>query len=134
MVCLCGEHKVGDYSFPPDEKWVVKPWGRYLTHFTSEDKSVCYKTLVINPGEQISVQRHERRSEVWYIHEVTAKYALTLAEEHSTLYGERKIDILTGYVHCIKNLSTKPLVIYEMQMGYCDENDIIRIYDPYNRK
>lgn len=130
----CGKQTLNDFSFPPDDRWIIKPWGRMMTHFTSDDKAVCYKTLIILPGEQLSVQRHEKRSEVWYVPDDTAKYALTLGDEHSILHGQRKIDIPLGYIHCMKNLDSKPLVIYEMQTGYCDENDIIRVFDPYNRK
>ena len=35
--------------------------------------------------------------------------------------------------HGIKNVGTKPLVIYEMQFGKPDEDDIVRLKDKYGR-
>ncbi len=109
-------------------------WGGYYTHFTSDDKTYCFKTLIINPHHQISVQYHYKRNEVWYISNVSAKYELTLAEEKEICLGIKKVDIPVGVIHCIKNLSEFPLIISEMQYGQeCVSTDIVRIYDPYNR-
>lgn len=114
-----------------NDRWIIKPWGKMITHYTSDDKSVCFKTLVINCGHQISLQRHEKRSEVWWIPDENAHYELTVAEEKSILMGKRRVDIQHGYVHCIRNMSSLPLIIHEMQYGFADENDCIRIVDPY---
>ena len=129
MVC-CKTH-LNDFSFPPGEDWVTRPWGKYRTHFKSKDSSVCYKTLIVDCGHQISVQYHNKRSEVWYIPDESAQYQLTLAEEKSIIHGQRKIDIPKGYVHSIFNMSSIPLMIYEFQYGFCDEDDIVRLFDPY---
>ena len=36
--------------------------------------------------------------------------------------------------HMVKNIGTNPLVIYETQVGECDEDDIVRLSDKYGRE
>lgn len=110
---------------------VDKPWGFYVIHTERADKSVCVKTLVINSGHQISLQYHKKRREFWYISDESAYYELTLGESRSIKYGESAIIINKFVDHCIRNLSSLPLVIHETQYGFCDDEDIVRITDPY---
>ena len=113
------------------DNWVYKPWGAYLSHFLTDDKSVCFKTLIINSGHQLSLQYHQQRSEFWYIHDESAVYQLTVGDNTEILRGRRTITIPIGEKHTILNMSSIPLNISETQYGYCEESDIVRIYDPY---
>jgi mannose-6-phosphate isomerase len=110
---------------------IDKPWGYYIVHHETQEKSVCVKTLVINPGCQISVQYHKRRSEFWYISEDNSLYELRLDGVTEIKMGKRSINIPVGMIHSIKNMSSIPLVIHEMQYGFCSDHDIVRISDPY---
>lgn len=112
---------------------IIKPWGSYIEHFRAADLSVCYKTLFINSTHSISVQFHQKRSEIWYIADVAAEYVLTLDKNENILRGNRKIEIPLGCIHSIKNICSNQLIIYEFQWGVCEEEDIIRICDPYQR-
>ena len=53
-----------EYTFP-----VKKPWGEYTDYFRSD--RVVFKKIVILPGEEISYQMHNKRSEFWYVIEGT---------------------------------------------------------------
>ncbi len=129
----CRNH-VNQPEFPQTYQYVIAPWGGYWERYRAPDNSVCFKTLIINPGQQISVQTHELRDEVWYIPSGINSYELTLDQDISILSGSRRLDIRRGTIHSIKNLDVNPLIIHEMQIGICKESDIVRIYDPYNRE
>ncbi len=131
---VCCKNRITPFWMPPKENWFERPWGGYINHFTSDDKTVCYKTLMVKHGEQISVQYHNKRSEVWWIPDENSNYELTLDNIKQIYMGERRINVPVGMIHSIKNLSVKPLIIYEMQYGICEESDIVRLYDPYNRQ
>lgn len=112
---------------------VTKPWGSYDTYFVSPNNSVKFKGLFIDPGHQLSLQYHSKRKEVWYIDNDCAVYKITIGDKTEILSGKRQFEIPRGERHTIMNLSSIPLIIYEMQIGECLESDIVRLHDPYNR-
>ncbi len=106
-----------------DNKTVIRNWGRYSDHYRSED-CVC-KTLYIEPGKAISYQFHNRRSEFWYIQEGKAEMTIN---DYTWNVGEGfTINIHCGTKHKVKNTGETTLMIHEMQYGYCDESDIVRL-------
>lgn len=118
---------------------VEKPWGYYEDYFRGEN--VAFKKIVINPGHKISYQKHNLRSELWYVqsgnallkfsvaHEPTLDYAVHLLREGESM----EIPALTA--HQLICHGEEPLVVYEMQFGAeISEDDIERIEDPYGRK
>jgi len=135
----------------PYTNTVNKPWGYYIEHFRAEDKSVCFKTLVVYPTHELSMQYHEKREELWYIPDENAKYflvncsieeyrynqgwpGLDTPRKHGELtVGKSAAHIKKLCVHSIKNIGDTDLVIHEMQYGKCDEDDIVRLHDPYKR-
>ena len=130
MVC-CTNIIGSEFAFPPDDRQVICPWGFYLTHYTPEDKSVCFKTLVIECGFQLSLQYHNHRAEFWYIHDENSVYELTLGNTKSIFRGTQTVQIPCGTHHTILNMSSVPLVIYEMQYasgptGKCENSGIFR--------
>jgi len=133
MVC-CSGHILREFSFPPGDNVEIRPWGAFKTHYLAEDKSVCYKTLWVNTGEQLSLQYHNKRSELWYIPDENSVFRMTQGNSVKICRGRNRFYIGVGENHTIMNMSSLPLVIHETQMGYCDEMDIVRLYDPYNRQ
>jgi len=111
---------------------VDKPWGFYVTHYLADDLSTCFKTLVIMPGEQISLQTHNKRSEFWFVSHGDS-FDWMVGWENKAAYPPLCLSIKNNEQHWIHNSGTIPLVINEMQMGTCLESDIVRIYDPYQR-
>ena len=124
------ESMIAKLSLHPSK--VDKPWGFYVTHYLADDVSTCFKTLVIMPGEQISLQTHDKRSEFWFISHGD-EFKFIVGREEDTNYSPSWLFIEQGQQHWIHNSGTIPLVINEMQMGTCLESDIVRIYDPYQR-
>ncbi len=117
----------------PSTHWIEKPWGGFEEHYRAPDLSVCFKTLIVLPYHQLSLQYHNLRSEVWYISSDDAEFEMTLGDEIKNLKGKHKFDIPIGIQHTVRNLGKKILIIDEMQYGECKEDDIVRLSDPYKR-
>lgn len=115
-------------------KRVKKPWGAYDDFFRSE-KLVC-KQIEINPGEEISYQSHKKRAEIWFVlsglSEITLDGHTKQIGENNSFY-DRVIAVNFNEKHQIKNIGHEPLIIYEMQIGLCEEKDITRYSDKYGR-
>lgn len=56
----------------PYQKKIEKPWG-YEIHWTSSDLPYMGKILHINAGKRLSLQRHNKKQETWYILKGKAK-------------------------------------------------------------
>ncbi len=109
---------------------VNKPWG-YYEDILREDNYVM-KRIVIRPGQRLSFQKHEKRSEFWVIMKGIGKVQLGTIE--SIVNVGATVNIQKKELHRITNIGTEHLVIYETQYGVCDENDIIRVSDDYERQ
>ena len=107
----------------------IKPWGYYVDFHRS--KEVVSKKIVIEPGQSISYQYHDKRSEFWYIESGTGEFCINA--KACTVHAGFNFIINPKDKHRIKNIGTEDLVIYEMQFGYCSEDDIVRIEDQYGR-
>nr|WP_210294979.1 phosphomannose isomerase type II C-terminal cupin domain [Rhizobium sp. BK491] len=115
-------YKVGDND--------QRPWGTW--HVLDIGDSHVVKRIVVNPGERLSLQYHNHRSERW-----TAVSGYGVAEidgtEHALQLGHT-VDIPLKATHRVSCTGDKPLVFIEIQYGeLLDENDIIRLSDDYNR-
>ncbi|MCK5001502.1 MAG: glycosyltransferase [Gammaproteobacteria bacterium] len=107
-----------------------RPWGHYENLFEWDDHKI--KELIINPGERLSLQKHQRRAEHWTV--VSGEALVTVGENEISLKPGQSVDIPKGSVHRILNPGDVPLVIVEVQMGdYFGEDDIIRLEDDYDR-
>ncbi len=129
--CKC---EINDFSFPPDGKFHKRPWGGYYEHFRADDLSVCFKTLIVDPGGELSVQTHDLRDEVWYVATQNVQYSMLLGYSRQSYCGQRRFDIPRTIIHSVKNLDTRNLLyIHEMQIGVCKEDDLHRLSDIYGR-
>ena len=108
---------------------VNKQWGYYKVLEFGKDYKV--KKLVIKPHQAISLQSHELRSEHWDL--VKGKALITVENNRFTLIPFQSIDIKKGQIHRIENPFEEDLIIIEIQRGICEEDDIIRYEDMYNR-
>jgi mannose-1-phosphate guanylyltransferase/mannose-6-phosphate isomerase len=109
---------------------VYRPWGSYETLVLSDRFQV--KRIVVNPGEENSLQMHYHRAEHWVVVSGTAE--ITLGDEVRLLTENESIYIPLGKAHRIKNPGTIPLVFIEVQSGaYLGEDDIVRLQDHYGR-
>ena len=105
-----------------------KPWGSYEVLWRGSD--ALLKRLTILKGEQISYQYHLKRSEVWTVTRGTG--LLILDGSYRLITAGDTVTINKEVRHSVEACSTD-LIMYELQVGECDENDIIRLQDKYGR-
>lgn len=128
-----GENKANSSSWILQE-WKApkteRPWGYYRVIHNVKGTKV--KELTINPGQGISLQRHNHRSEFWHIIEgkctaqsfINEGYAMPakVLEKHDQYFVPK------GEIHQIKNPFEEPCKIVEIQYGeLCSEDDIERL-------
>jgi mannose-6-phosphate isomerase-like protein (cupin superfamily) len=106
-----------------------KPWGYYVDIHRTDD--VVFKQIVVDPGEELSYQSHEKRDEFWFIKSGVGLLIMDAIEIEVS--AGQSFPIYRKNKHMIKNISEMDLEIYEMQCGVCDENDIVRYSDKYGR-
>ncbi len=106
-----------------------RPWGRWEEYLNEEGYRV--KRIIVAPGQRLSLQKHEHRSEHWVI--VAGKGMFTLDESLTEVEAGSTVFIPVGGVHRIENPNEDPLIIIETQLGLCLEDDIIRLEDDYGR-
>lgn len=113
----------------PGEKG-ERPWGYYLVLLDADRFKV--KLLVVHPGKRLSLQRHRRRSEHWYL--VQGEALVTLDEGQIRFVAGESLDIPLGTIHRIENTGLLPVVVTEVQTGeYFGEDDIERFEDDFGR-
>lgn len=114
---------------------ILSPWGKNtvleveLGDFESIFKVV--KSLIINPKNLLSLQKHRGREESWRV--IKGELTVILNQERITKFAGEKILIAKGDIHCIANLTDEILKIEEVQLGDCREADNIRLCDFNNR-
>ena len=105
----------------------VRPWGRFLQF--SENQKNTVKVLYINPNEELSLQTHKHRAELWYFFDsatVQLDKLLLDVREGQEIF----VDIGTPHRIISKGNTVRVL---EMSIGEFDENDEERIEDKYGR-
>jgi len=103
--------------------WIERKWGQY---FVMEDwRTIKVKKLLIDSGGKISYQKHNERSEDWYI--VRGVGVAKIEGQLFYVGPGSHVSVPVGTWHDIQNLSSETMVIIEVQRGTkCDEDDIIR--------
>ena len=111
-------------------KTVYRPWGYYTV--TGMGKGFLSKLIQVNPGQKLSLQSHNHRSEHWVVVEGMAKVVLD-GKELILSPGE-SVDIAVKASHSLQNPYDEPLNMIEAPMGdLLIEEDIIRYEDMYGR-
>ena len=109
---------------------VYRPWGSCESLVAGEGFQV--KRIVVNPGQQLSLQMHHHRAEHWVVVRGTAEVingeqSLLLKEDQSTY-------IPVGAKHRLTNPGKFSLELIEVQSGsYLGEDDIVRFEDVYGQ-
>ena len=107
-----------------------RPWGRY--EVLQESPSHKVKCIWVSPGKRLSYQRHQKRSEHWFI--VSGNAQVTINGVISSLGAGDSLDIPAGSLHRIANVGSSDVVFIEVQTGtYFGEDDIERIEDDFGR-
>ena len=107
-----------------------RQWGYYRV-IHEYGKHTKVKELAVPPGNMLSMQRHEQRSEHWFVAEGTATVYTINRSTDIELYGRfnqhQSLHIPVGMWHQLANESTEELKLVEIQYGTsCVEEDIER--------
>ena len=110
---------------------VERPWGRYTV--LEEFPGCKIKRITVDSNSELSLQKHQHRSEHWVV--VSGTATVTLNNEVTTITKNQSTYIPIGSKHRLENKGKIPLELIEVQVGeYLEEDDIERLYDRYSRK
>jgi cytidyltransferase-like protein len=121
-----GTNKINSSSWILDE-WKApkteRPWGYYrVLHQVNGTK---VKELTIMPGQSLSMQKHNNRSEYWHVTE--GKCRVEFENEYLVLDSHKNAHIHQGEWHKLSNPHDIPCRLVEIQYGtVCEEYDIER--------
>lgn len=94
---------------------------------TAEPVEFCIKDLVVNAGNQLSLQRHRGREEYWI---VKAGILTVIVDGHQLdVNAGEAIFIPKGSTHCMNNKTNAQVHVEELQFGICREADNVRLLD-----
>lgn len=109
-------------------KLIKRPWGE-MKRFAFNEKCTV-KIISIMPREELSLQKHKKRKEMWYF----------LTEGYIQV-GRKKKKLKKGsFIAIPKNTphrmyaKDKKVNVLEVSFGNFDEKDEIRLEDKYGRK
>lgn len=128
-----GENKANSSSWILEE-WkapkTTRDWGYYRV-LHEVGKNVKVKELTVDPGKSLSMQRHFKRMEKWFVAEGAATLYTINRSSDLELVGEYE-EFMTIHIgpqqwHQLVNETDEPLKIIEIQYGTdCIEEDIER--------
>lgn len=122
-----GEDKKNSSSWILKEwnsKKTERPWGYYRV--LHELPGVKVKELVVNPGQKLSMQRHSKRAEYWFVAEGACEFKTEYAHMRIFKFDEQ-VKIPVNAWHQLSNPFGIPCKIIEIQYGEeCIEEDIER--------
>lgn len=107
-----------------------RPWGSFeVLRDTPLFKS---KILRVSPGQRLSYQSHQHRSEHWVV--IAGQPEVVLDGQVLTPQPGEAVFIPQGAKHRIRNPGAEEVEIVEVQIGsYFGEDDIVRYEDDYAR-
>lgn len=108
----------------------VRPWGWFNQYTANQVTTV--KILTVLKGEQLSLQTHEHRDEMWIVLDGFGWAEVDGAR--TPLYEvEQKVWVPRGRPHRLGASDVNELVVLEIAFGDFDERDITRLDDKYGR-
>lgn len=130
---------VGGEDKKNSSSWILQEWKApktervwgYYRVLHSVDKHTKVKELTVEPGQKLSMQRHQDRSEHWFIAEGTATvYTINRSTDVELLgvYNKHQhLHVDKTQWHQLCNETDQPLKVVEIQYGdRCEEEDIER--------
>jgi mannose-1-phosphate guanylyltransferase/mannose-6-phosphate isomerase len=109
---------------------IIRPWGAY--RILEESSRFKIKSIVVNVGAVLSLQRHMHRTEHWVVICGTAQ--VTIGEKTFFVHEGESTFVPKTTLHRLGNPGQIPLEIIEVSNGeYVGEDDIERVEDVYGR-
>jgi len=107
-----------------------RPWGYYRV--LSDEATCKVKRIVVYGHQRLSLQRHQHRTEHWYV--IAGVGVVTINDKEIPIKSGQSVNIGQGSWHRMSNLEADDLVFIEVQTGtYFGEDDIERREDDYGR-
>lgn len=131
---------VGGFDKANSSSWILQEWKSpktdrnwgYYRVLHEDGQELKVKELTVNPNEKLSMQRHNHRSEHWFVADGTAT-VYTLDQEtrepvlKSIILKNNTIYVNLNEWHQLANEHDTPLKVIEIQFGeICIEEDIVR--------
>ena len=108
----------------------LRPWGEYQVLLDTPYTKV--KEIIVNPGQKLSYQSHDRRQEWWVV--VQGTLTVILDGKAFEIIKGSSIHIPINAKHRMINNTESDVKVVEVQTGsYFGEDDIIRYEDDYGR-
>lgn len=145
---LANEYKIKRMDFE-------RPWGgfyhidnsdielfcnRFFPDLSGKVKAFDCKILVVDPGQRLSWQYHDRRREIWRVIKGPIGYMRSLTNDESELIIVQDGELITLEAkerHRLIGLSTEGIVAEIWEHIDCNnpsnEEDIVRLQDDYKR-
>lgn len=131
---------VGGDDKKNSSSWILEEWKAPKTHrawgyyriLHEDGPGVKLKELTVEPGKRLSMQKHNTRSEFWFVSRGTATvYTVDPGSTDIDLVGvyneQQYLHVPVNQWHQLSNETDKPLKIIEIQYGInCIEEDITR--------
>ena len=111
-------------------KTYERPWGTYRTLAFAAGYQI--KTITVNPGGCLSLQKHFKRAEHWVI--VKGTPTITVGDSIKDYEPNQHVFIPIEEIHRMENRTDSAVEIIDVQLGdYLGEDEILRLEDVYNR-
>ncbi len=104
-----------------------RPWGRFKVLAFNEKCTV--KILTIKKNEQLSLQKHKKRDELWHFF---TKALVEIGNKKKKVRSGDEVFIEKGEKHRI--IAENEVRLVEVSYGIFDEKDEERLEDKYGRK
>ncbi len=109
---------------------VQRPWGHDEFIFKNEGEAkVTAKILTVGPHSRLSLQKHEIRSEHWFVMEGDAE--VSVGGGTVVLGPGETMRIPRGTLHRLGSVNGAKVL--EVSVGGFDEADVVRLEDDYGR-
>ncbi len=114
----------------------TRPWGHFEILSTLQTTAelgpeVKIKRLVVQPHKRLSYQSHQLRNERWVVVQGSGTVTLDGIDQDINEGDVVYVDAETK--HRLANNTDAELVVVEVSMGICNEDDIIRYDDDFGR-
>ncbi len=109
-------------------KEVKRPWGNFKQFVLNKKSTV--KIISIKPNEELSLQKHKHRREIWYF---LTSGKVQIGNKKFKVKKNEIINIPKNTPHRIF-ADKNDVEFLEISFGKFDEKDEIRLEDKYGRK
>jgi len=110
---------------------IERTWGYYQV-LHEDGREVQLRELTVNPGQRLTLQKHDKRSEFWFVtHGKATVYTMDSSSDIDLMgvFGRHQHVWIPRYEwHQLTNEGTEPLRMIEIQYGEeCNVDDVVMV-------